>query len=52
MIKHGSSDKAEIQGWKWKQGFEIIKKNMKKVVISKKRVVNRRTIYNWKVKLK
>ncbi len=34
MIKHGSRDKAEIQGWKWKQGFEIIKKNMKKVAIS------------------
>ncbi len=34
------------------RGFEIIKKNMKKVVTSKKHVVNRRTIYNWKVKLK
>ena len=51
MIKHGSSDKAEVREWKRKQGFEMLKKGMKKSVISRKLGVNRRTVYNWSIKL-
>ena len=49
--RHGSSDKSEIREWKRKQGFEMLKKGMKKSVISKKLEVNRKTVYNWSVKL-
>ena len=49
--RHGSSDKSEIREWKRKQGFEMLKKGMKKSVISKKLGVNRKTVYNWSVKL-
>ena len=51
MIKHGSSDKSEVREWKRKQGFEMLKKGMKKSVISRKLGVNRRTVYNWSIKL-
>ena len=50
-LKHGSNDKSEIREWKRKQGFEMLKKGMKKSVISKKLGVNRRTVYNWSLRL-
>ena len=49
--KHGSTDKSEIREWKRKQGFEMLRKGMKKSVISEKLEVNRKTVYNWSVKL-
>ncbi|EQB68450.1 MAG: Transposase-like protein [Thermoplasmatales archaeon Gpl] len=51
IVKHGSSDKSEVREWKRKQGFEMLKKGVKKSVISKKLGVNRRTVYNWSIKL-
>jgi hypothetical protein len=33
MIKHGSSDKPEVREWKRKQGFEMLKKGVKKSLI-------------------
>ena len=50
-VKHGSNDKSEIREWKRKQGFEMLKKGMKKSVISKKLGVNRKTVYNWSIRL-
>ncbi len=49
--KHGSTDKSALREWKRKQGFEMLRKGMKKSVISKKLEVNRKTVYNWSVKL-
>ena len=34
--KHGSTDKSALREWKRKQGFEMLRKGMKKSVISKK----------------
>ena len=49
--KHGSTDKSALREWKRKQGFEMLRKGMKKSVISEKLEVNRKTVYNWSVKL-
>ena len=49
--RHGSSDKSEIREWKRERGFEMLKKGMKKSFISEKLGVNRKTVYNWSVKL-
>ncbi len=48
---HGSSDKSESREWKRERGFEMLKKGKKQSVISKRLEVNRKTVYNWSVKL-
>lgn len=49
--KHGCTDKSALRKWKRKQGYEILKKGMKKSVICDKLEVNRRTLHNLYVEL-
>jgi len=49
--KQGSTNNASVREWKRSQGFEMIRKGMKRSVISEKLGVNRKTVYNWSVKL-
>ena len=49
--KQGSTYNASVREWKRSQGFEMIRKGMKRSVISEKLCVNRKTVYNWSVKL-
>ncbi|MGC8506183.1 MAG: hypothetical protein ACP5NK_05705 [Thermoplasmata archaeon] len=42
--KDGSSDKSEIREWKRERSFEMLKKGLKKPIISKKLGVNRKTV--------
>ena len=37
--------------WKRKQGYDMLRRGMKKSVISKKLGVDRKTIYNWSVRM-
>ncbi len=35
--------------WKRKQGYDMLRRGMKRSVISKKLGVDRKTIYNWSI---
>lgn len=44
-------DKLSVIEWKRKQGYDMLRQGMKKSVISEKLGVDRKTVYNWSVRM-